>query len=42
MVKYSEPLDNDAYYSDDPFELDARPPKRKIPAIFGSLLLLIG
>ena len=42
MVKYSEPLDNDAHYSDDPVEIDARPPGRKTPAILGSLLLLIG
>jgi hypothetical protein len=42
MVKYSEPLDSDAYYSDDPVEIDTRPPKRKVPAILGSLILLIG
>jgi hypothetical protein len=42
MAKYSEPFDNADYYSDDPVGLHQQPQKRKIPAIFGALLLLVG
>jgi hypothetical protein len=42
MAKYSEPFDNGDYYSDDPVGFNQQPQKRKIPAIFGALLLLVG
>jgi hypothetical protein len=42
MAKYSEPFDNGDYYSDDPVRFNQQPQKRKIPAIFGALLLLVG
>ena len=42
MVKHSEPFDGDEYYSDDPVEVAAHLPKRKLPTILCSLLLLIG
>jgi len=42
MAKYSEPLDGADYYSDDPVGFKEQPQKRKIPAIFGALLLLVG
>jgi len=41
MKKHSEPNDNADYYSDDPEGLNQQPQKRKIPAIFGALLLLV-
>ena len=42
MDKYSEPFDDANYYSDDPEGLDQQSQKRKIPALFGALLLLVG
>jgi len=42
MAKYSEPFDDANYYNDDPVGLHQQPQKRKIPAIFGALLLLVG
>jgi len=42
MAKYSEPFDDSPYYNDDPVGFNQQPKKRKIPAIFGALLLLVG
>ena len=42
MATYSEPLEDADYYSDDPVGFNQQPKKRKIPAIFGALLLLVG
>jgi len=42
MAKYSEPFDDSPYYNDDPVGFNQQPQKRKIPAIFGGLLLLVG
>jgi hypothetical protein len=42
MVKNSEPLYNADYYSDDPDGFNEQPQKKKIPAILGALLLLVG
>ena len=33
---------NASYYSDDPGNFNQEPQKRKLPAIFGALLLLVG
>lgn len=40
MAKHAESFPHDNYYSDDPFEDEVAPAKKKIPAIFGSLLLI--
>ena len=42
MAKHSEPLLEAAYYSDDPDGLSEHLEKIKFPAIFGSLILLVG
>ena len=42
MAKKSEPFYNADYYSDDFVEFNQEPEKKKSPAIFGAVLLLVG
>jgi len=41
MGKHSESLDYEDYYNDDPIVVSQASPKKKIPAFFGSILLLV-
>jgi hypothetical protein len=42
MARHPEPFYNADYFSDDPVGFKEQPQKRKIPALFGALLLLVG